>query len=78
MPKPKTLNSYWSINMDIVKIVKQQPIIIEGFGRRTSKESFVLSPPPPTIYLPSVCLTFALCLVLCCAGTVSVCSFDIL
>ena len=29
-----------------------------------------------SIYLPSVCLTFALCLVLCCASTVSVCSFD--
>ncbi len=30
----------------------------------------MLFPPSLTIYLPSVCLTFALCLVLCCAGTV--------
>ncbi len=37
----------------------------------------MLFPPSLTIYLPSAILTFALCLVLCCAGTVSVCSFDI-
>jgi hypothetical protein len=33
----------------------------------------VLFPPSLTIFLPSVCLTFALCLVLCCAGTAVLC-----
>ncbi len=50
--------------------------LIKRFGRRKIEESLMLFPPSLTIYLPSVCLTFALCLVLCCAGTVSVCSFD--
>ena len=64
--------------MDNVKIEEEQPIIIKRFGRRKNEESLALFPPSLTIYLPSACLTFALCLVLCCAGTVSVCSFDIL
>ncbi len=50
---------------------------MKGFERRQIKESFTL----PLLHLTfsifsSVCLTFALCLVLCCAGTTSVFSFD--
>ncbi len=50
---------------------------MKGFERRQIKKSLSL----PLLRLTSsifssVCLTFALFLVLCCAGTTSVCSFD--
>ncbi len=51
---------------------------MKGFERRQIKKSFTL----PLLHLTSsiflsVCPTFVLCLVLCCAGTTSVCSCDI-
>jgi hypothetical protein len=50
---------------------------MKGFERRQIKKSFTLPLLHLTSYIfLSVCLTFALCLVLCCAGTTSVCSFD--
>ncbi len=69
--KTKTLNSYWSTKMDNVKLELLQPIIMKGFERMQTKKSFAL----PLLHLtssifPSACLTFALCLVLCCASTV--------
>jgi hypothetical protein len=52
---------------------------MKGLERRQIKKSLFL----PLLHLTSsifssVRLTFALCLVLCCAGTTSVCSFDII
>ncbi len=49
---------------------------MKGFERRQIKKSFALPLLHLTSIFLSVCLTFALRLVLCYAGTTSVCSFD--
>ncbi len=54
---------------------------MKGFERRQIKKSFTLPLLHLTssiFHLSSVCLTFALCLLLCCAGTTSVCSLDMI
>ncbi len=44
---------------------------MKGFERKANKEEFCSSSPSSHFFhLSSVCLTFALCLVLCCASTV--------
>ena len=58
--------------------LKWHNVALRGIWEKANKEEFYSSSPSSHFFhLSSVCLTFALCLVLCCAGTTSVCSFDI-